>query len=145
MHQSVIVWWWMQTELNGYGLLILCTMYCDNDRLMSGKFLLQAVHHSSGDWSVCHVQMKNVYAAGWWSCAVGTSLLPHWLKTILGLLTVLCDKGRSKHGAAEPAAWICGSRQWGCLPAHCQNGSDKSFVGQEPAQNGQAGCKALEE
>ena len=31
------------------------------------------------------------------------------------------------------------------LPTYCQNGSDMSFVGQEPAQNGQAGCKALEE
>ena len=30
------------------------------------------------------------------------------------------------------------------LPTYCQNGSDRSFVGQEPAQNGQAGCKALE-
>jgi len=28
---------------------------------------------------------------------------------------------------------------------NCKNGSDMSFVGQEPAQNGQAGCKALEE
>ena len=31
------------------------------------------------------------------------------------------------------------------LPTYCQNGSNMSFVGQEPAQNGQAGCKALEE
>jgi len=34
--------------------------------------------------------------------------------TRLELLTVLCDRGRSKHGATEPAALICGSRQWGC-------------------------------
>jgi len=27
----------------------------------------------------------------------------------------------------------------------CQNGSDMSCVGQEPAQNGQVGCTALEE
>jgi len=39
--------------------------------------VLTAVHHCSGDWSVCHVQMINVYSAGWWSCAVGTLLLPH--------------------------------------------------------------------
>ena len=31
------------------------------------------------------------------------------------------------------------------LPTYCKNGSDMSFVGQEPAQNGQVGCKALEE
>ena len=30
------------------------------------------------------------------------------------------------------------------LPTYCQNGSDMPFVGQEPAQNGHAGCKALE-
>jgi len=30
-------------------------------------------------------------------------------------------------------------------PAYCQNGCDMPCVGQEPAQNGQAGCKALEE
>ncbi len=47
-------------------------MYSDNGRVVSGKFRLQAVHHhSSGDWSVCPVQMKYVYSAGWWSCAVG--------------------------------------------------------------------------
>jgi len=45
---------------------------------------------------------------------------------------------------------------WDCLQSfvtkadqnmahYSQNGSDMSFVGQEPAQNGQAGCKALEE
>ena len=98
MHHPVIVWWWIPilTQLNGYSLLILFTMYCIIGRLMSGKFWLQAVHHSSGDWSLCHLQMKNVYSAGWW-------------KTRLGLLTLLCDKGRSKHGATEPAAGI-----WGC-------------------------------
>ena len=31
------------------------------------------------------------------------------------------------------------------LPTYCRNGSDMSFVGQEPVQNGQAVCKALEE
>jgi len=79
MHQPVKVWWWILilTQLNGYSLLILCTMCCDIGRLVSGKFWLQAVHHSGGDWSVCHVQMNNVYCTGWWSCAVGNLLLPH--------------------------------------------------------------------
>jgi len=37
-------------------------VYCDIGRLVSGKLLRQAVQHSSGDCSVCHVQMKNVYS-----------------------------------------------------------------------------------
>ena len=74
MNQPVIVWWWilLLTQMNGYIFLILCTLYCDIGRLESGKIWLQAVPHSSGDRSVCHVLMENVYAAGWWSCAVGT-------------------------------------------------------------------------
>ena len=76
-YAPAIIWWWIPilTQLNDYSLLILCTMYCDIGRLKSGKFWLQAVHQSSGDCSVCHVQMTNVYCAGWWSCAVGTLLL----------------------------------------------------------------------
>ena len=31
------------------------------------------------------------------------------------------------------------------LPTYCHNGSEMSFVGQEPPQNGEAGCKAVEE
>jgi len=79
MHQPVIVGWWILilTQFNGYSLLILYTMSCHIGRLVSGKFWPQAVHDSSGDGNVCHVQMKNVYIAGWWSCAVGTLLLPH--------------------------------------------------------------------
>jgi len=50
------------TQLNGYSLLILCTMYFDIGRLVSGKLLRQAVQHSSGDCSVCHVQIKSVYS-----------------------------------------------------------------------------------
>jgi len=63
--------------------------------------------------AVCQVQMKNVYCAGWWSCAVETLLLPYLLKTRQGLLTVLVT-GISKHGTTESAAQICDSRQWGC-------------------------------
>ena len=147
MHQPVIVWWWILTltltQLDGDSLLILCIVFCDNGRLVSGKFWLQA--DRSGHWSVCHLQMKNVYAAGWWNCAVGTLLLPHWPKTILGLLTFLCDKCRSKHGATEPAGCSNMWQQTMRLLTYCQNGSYTSFVGQEPAQNGRTGCKSLEE
>jgi len=60
----------------------------------------------------------------------------------VGLLTVLSDKGRPKHGATTVSnTW----QQTMRLPTYCQNGSDTSFVGQEPAQNCQAGCKALGE
>jgi len=57
MHQPVIVWWWIWilTQLNGYSRFILCTVHCDIGRLVHGKFWLQAVHHSIGDWSVCHI------------------------------------------------------------------------------------------
>jgi hypothetical protein len=47
-------------------------VYCNIGWLVSGKFGLQAVC-----WSVCHGLLKNVYSAGWWSCAEGNSLLPH--------------------------------------------------------------------
>jgi len=73
-YAPAVIWWWIPilTQLNFYSLFILCTMYYDIGRLGSGKFWL---HHSSGDCSVCHVQMTNVYCAGWRSCAVGTLLL----------------------------------------------------------------------
>jgi hypothetical protein len=51
----------------------------------------------------------------------------------------MCGESNVKNGALE----IDFSTT--ALPIYCQNGSDMSFVGQEPAQNGQAGCKALEE
>ena len=117
-------------------LLSLCTMYCDIGRLGSGKFWLLAAHHSSGDWSVCHVQMKNAYSAGWWSCAVGTLLLPHELKTRLDwdCLQYFVTKA------------ISNMAQLNLLLEYvaADNGSYMSFIGQEPAQNGQAGCRALE-
>ena len=74
MHQPVFVWWWLliMIQVSGYSLLILCTMHCYIGKPVSGRFWLQAVHHSSGDRCLCHVQIKNVYSAGCWSCAVGT-------------------------------------------------------------------------
>jgi len=76
MHRPAIVWLWIPilTQLNGYSLLILCTVYFGIGRLVSGKFWLQVIHNSSGDWCLCQVQMKNVYSAehsqiriNWWS------------------------------------------------------------------------------
>ena len=69
--------------------------------------------------TVCEVQMRNVYCAGWWSCAVGTLLIPHWLKTRLGLLTVFCDRQIKAW-----CNWTCRSNMWQQtmrLPAYCQN------------------------
>ena len=124
--------------------LILCTMYCDIGRLVSEKFWLQAVNHSSGDWSVCHVQMKKCICC--WMMKLccrdftpstltqnysGTVHSPLWQRQIKTWWN-----------------WTCCLNMWQQtmrLPTYCQNGSDISFVGQEPAQNGQAGCKALEE
>ena len=143
--QSVIVGWWIPIlkQLNGYSLLILCTVCRDIGRLVSGKFRQQAVNHSSGDWSVGHVQMKNEYAAGWWSCAVGTFLLPHNSKVDWDCLQSFVMK--ADQNTAQLTCWLNMWHQTMRLPTYCQNGSDMSFVGQEPEENGHAGCKALEE
>ena len=79
MHQPFMVWWWIPilTQLNGYNLLILCTMYCDIGRLVSGKLWLQAVHHGSGDCRVCHIQMKNVYSEAV-LCPFNINSKPDW-------------------------------------------------------------------
>ena len=116
------------TQLNRYSVLILCTMYCDIGRL---------------ETEVCRVRMKNVYSAGWWSCAVGTFLLPHNSKVDWDCLQSFVMK--ADQNTAQLTCWLNMWQQTMRLPTYCQNGSDMSFVGQEPEENGHAGCKALEE
>ena len=141
MHQPVIVSWWILilTQLNGYSLLILCTVYCDVGRLGSGQFWLQAVQYK---------------------CVPCTNE-----KCILCWMVKLCCRDvtpstltQNYTGTADSPLWQRQIKTWhNCtccfnmwqqtmrLPTYCKNGSDMSFVGQEPAQNGQAGCGALEE
>jgi len=138
VHYRPVSRWW--TQLNGYSLVILCTVCCDNGRLLSGKFWLQAVHHSNRDFKcVPCADEKCIFC---WMMLCCREFTPSALTQ--NLTGTACSPlwGRSKHGATTFSnTW----QQTMRLPTYCQNGSDMLFVGQEPAQNCQAGCKALEE
>jgi hypothetical protein len=114
------------------------TVFCDIGRLLSGKFGLQAVHHCTGEWNVCHTWMYNG-KYGWniyivlddeamlWaldSFCINSKLDWHFLQSLV--------KRQPRTGYNWYCCWNMG-QQTMKLPTYCQNRSDMSSIGQEAA------------